>query len=289
MAPELTNPHGPVTSDPSSLGLLRAAKRSALLRLERHRVGRLGRLGHPRARALGEALAALARGAGAGGALARIEAERARLLGQDVPLADGSLGPGGPFDAGVSVAEACRASKKPRSALLLHLLVRELAPRRVLELGTNLGISAAYQASALPRDGRLLSLEASPYRQRIARDLHRRLGLENVAYRCGLFADVLDAALDEIGPVELAFIDGHHERQPTLDYFARIVERAAERCVFVFDDIRPTPTMESAWREILRDPRLDLAVDLTWIGVAVRGASPGGAATPLAPLRRLLA
>src|SRR5262245_34189912 len=114
----------------------------------------------------------------------RIEALRAELLARAEPLVDGTLGAGGLYDEGQSVRAACEVSKGPPAAFLLYALVRELGPAQVLELGTNVGISSAYLAAALRANGRgaLATLDASPYRQRIAAECHRRLSLPTVTY-----------------------------------------------------------------------------------------------------------
>jgi predicted O-methyltransferase YrrM len=203
----------------------------------------------------------------------RIEAERRRLLDRDDLLVDGSLGEGCLHDRGVRVCDACAVSKAQKPALMLYWLVRALEPQRVLELGTNVGVSSSYLATALEansKTGRLMTLEVSQYRQRLASEVHANLGLDNVSYSVGLFADRLAEAMDEMGEIDLAFIDGHHSYQPTLDYFDAIFKHSAEDAVFVFDDIRWSPGMKQAWSEIRSDERLGLVVDFHSVGVCVR-------------------
>jgi predicted O-methyltransferase YrrM len=203
--------------------------------------------------------------------LAEIEDQRQRLLRRVDPLVDGTLGPGGLYDEGVSIESACRASKRPQAARLLYLLIRTFKPSVVLELGTNLGISAAYQAAALRRNGHgvLVTLEASPYRTRLAQEVHRRLHLTNVTYVQGLFAETLAPTLRSIGPVDFSFIDGHHQFQPTLDYFDAVWRHSHSSPVFVFDDIRWSAGMAQAWSILSSDSRLTLVVDLDSVGVCL--------------------
>ena len=52
------------------------------------------------------------------GAIARIEAERRRLMRDRSPLIDGRFGEGGLFDRGMTVRRACQASKPPTPARL---------------------------------------------------------------------------------------------------------------------------------------------------------------------------
>lgn len=203
--------------------------------------------------------------------IAQIERERQRLLAHEEPLVDGSLGSGGLYDEGETVADACRASKPPLPARLLYLMLREFEPQHVLELGTNLGISSAYFAAALRLNGsgKVITLEASPYRQRIARELHDTLGLENVEYVEGLFTDMLAGVLEASPPFDAVFIDGHHQYQPTLDYFEAILEHTTDGALVIFDDIRWSDGMWRAWRKIMEHDQVVVTVDLRTIGVCV--------------------
>lgn len=203
----------------------------------------------------------------------RIEAERKRLLSLTEPLNDGSLGQAGLHDHEASIRDACLVSKPFKPALMLFLLTRVIKPRNVIELGTNVGISSAYIGAALKingQNGRITTLDASPYRQRLAKELHGNLGIDNVSYVNGLFTDTLGPALEELGSVDLAFIDGHHQYQPTLDYFEEIFPFSTSDTVFVFDDIRWSTDMEKAWSRIQTDDRLGLVVDLFSVGICTR-------------------
>lgn len=204
-----------------------------------------------------------------------IERERRQMLKDDGPLIDGSEAEPGLYDKGQTIGAATKVSRSPRGALLLYQFIREFKPQLVVELGTNVGISAAYQAAALndnANGGRLVTLEASPYRLRLAKSLHAKLGLENITYVQGLFSDTLQAALAEHGQVDLAYIDGHHQYQPTLDYFDALWRSSRQTAIFVFDDIRWSEGMLRAWTQLRADPRLDITVDLGSIGLGIRAA-----------------
>src|SRR5262249_31791723 len=112
-------------------------------------------------------------------------------------------------------------SKPPTWARLLFRLVRDLAPETVLELGSCVGISAAFQAAALHLNGtgRLITLEgAAPLAERTARTLADLCLSEVAEVRVGEFDDTLPDALRELAPVGLSFIDGNHQERPTLTY-----------------------------------------------------------------------
>ena len=198
---------------------------------------------------------------------------RELLLLHNTPLVDGTLGEGLPWDRDVSVADACRSSKWPRASLLLYLLMREFRPLRVFELGTNVGISSAYLATALKRNGdggMLVTLEGSSYRLKLAKQLHAKLDLRNVTYVQDLFTQALiEKTLLEFGPVDFAFIDGDHEYQSTVDCFELVCEHSTENAVLVFDDIAWSDGMKRAWRKMSRDRRVLFALDLRTMGICV--------------------
>ncbi|MBL7214674.1 MAG: class I SAM-dependent methyltransferase [Phycisphaerae bacterium] len=204
--------------------------------------------------------------------IGQIESERRRLLKRHAPLIDGTLGEGGLYDQGLTISAVCKVSKSSRQSVFMYKLIRKFKPKLILELGTNVGVSSAFQAAALKmnaQNGRLITMEASPYRLRLAKDLHRSLGLENISYVEGLFAETLAATLTELDPVDFAFIDGHHQYQPTLDYFQEIYRQTQQGALFVFDDIRWSDGMKQAWAELQKDKRFSVTVDLNAMGIGV--------------------
>ena len=208
-----------------------------------------------------------------------IEAARSALGRDASPLVDGSLGAAGPFDADVTVAGACAVSKPPSQALLLYALATRLTPASVLELGTNIGISSAFLGAGIAdagSGGSILTLDVSPYRVRVAQALHRELGLPAVATRVGLFDDTIADAVQEAAPIDMAFIDGNHQYEPTLAYTDRIAAGAADGALFVYDDIRWSDGMKRAWAAVCQDARFSVVIDLYSMGLAVY--APAGSA-----------
>ena len=65
------------------------------------------------------------------------------------------------------------------------------------------------------------------------------------------FDIVLPKLLEEISPIDFAFIDGHHDREATLSYFKQILPFMAKGGVMLFDDIAWSDGMREAWREIV--------------------------------------
>jgi predicted O-methyltransferase YrrM len=205
--------------------------------------------------------------------ITQIEHVRDRLLADNRPLVDHTLGDGGLYDQNVTTRRAAQASAPRTTLQFLFSLCREYQPSCSIELGTNVGISSAYLAAAM-NTGTLQTLEASPYRLRIAQSIHKELGIGRIRYSQGLFTDTLESVLNTLDPIDMAFVDGHHQFQPTLDYFDAIWRRSKEGCIFIFDDIRWSEGMKQAWKILRADPRMTVAVDLRRIAVCVTTRSP---------------
>ena len=93
-----------------------------------------------------------------------------------------------------------------QSGALLHVLARAIGARRIVEVGTAIGVSTLHLARALPAGGELVSFEVDPERHAAAHDYLRRDGL---AARIDLRLQDARAGLAELaGPFDLAFLDG---------------------------------------------------------------------------------
>jgi predicted O-methyltransferase YrrM len=282
--------------------LVTAGIRTARWKLEgRFRsAGRLARLStHPLGARIARAIKATLEGslsAAERACVERIEALRSRLLEDDAVLSGIDYGAGSPhaprtaeqMTRGVSwqktVREVCRASKSRKWGLLLMKLVEEFEPVAAVELGTCLGISAAYQAAGLQvrSSSVLVTLEGSPSLASRSRQNLEALGFRNVSVVEGPFDAALDRVLEASGPLQYAYIDGHHDEQATLRYFAAMEPHLAEGCLVVFDDIRWSAGMERAWRQIYRGPNVQVVVDLFHLGLIATGRSGDKIMTRLA-------
>jgi predicted O-methyltransferase YrrM len=171
-----------------------------------------------------------------------------------------------------TIGDVCQGDSKPYLwSLLLFKLIREFRPSTCLELGTCLGISTACQAAALKlnQQGRIVTLEGAESLASLARQHFQTLGLNNVGVVVGRFQDTLDKVLNEHGPIDYAFIDGHHDEKATLTYFNQIFPFLSERAVLVFDDISWSSGMKRAWSSLETDERVKISVNLLSLGICI--------------------
>jgi len=219
----------------------------------------------------------------------QIEKRRSNLLGDhsSVNLIDygaGSRGDnrskremdeGRPSTSTVSVV--AQASKPEFWATLLYKFVYGLKPQSCIELGTCVGISAAYQAAALRANnsGKLLTLEGAPDVVAIAKATMLDLELPQVEIIDGPFHSTLRTSMETANPVDYFYNDGHHDRDAVLEYFNLAYPNLSENAVMVLDDIAWSSGMKTAWSKIINDERVYASIDLGQIGLVVMGKQEG--------------
>lgn len=203
------------------------------------------------------------------GVVKQIESRRSALL------ADKTMIEVEDFGAGSAVIRsnqrrvdkiAASSLKAPKYAQLLNRMAAYYKPAVMLELGTSLGITAAYLASGNPK-GKLYTLEGSGVIASIARKSFSVCNCGNIELSEGDFTKTLPNLLKELQFVDLAFVDGNHRKKPTIDYFHQLLAKSTSSSVFIFDDIHWSAEMEEAWEEIRKHPAVTLSIDLFFIGL----------------------
>jgi predicted O-methyltransferase YrrM len=217
--------------------------------------------------------------------MSRIEAVRDKAIAANAIVHSVDFGAGSPADArneelsqqGVpyttSISAICsQGNVTLADRQLLFSLVRQTQPRCVLEMGTSLGFSAAYMCSALKMNefGSLVTLDGAPELIQIASSHIRELELGDACeFVTGRFSDTLPEVLLKRQPIDLAFIDGHHDGEATLRYFEDFLPHLSEPATLVFDDIHWYQSMKEAWATIAKSPHVVVAIELDAVGICV--------------------
>lgn len=198
-----------------------------------------------------------------------IEALRADLLASEQTIRVNDLGAGSRvFDEPTrAVAEIAKTALKPASeAQLLFRLARYFQATNVLELGTSFGLTTLYLALGA-EEGTVHTIEGCPQTMRIAQHHFDQLKQRNIKPVLGSFRSKLPETLQKMGSVDLVFLDGHHAKEPTLEYFEQCLAQAHANTVFIFDDIHWSRDMEQAWERIKAHPRVTVSIDLYDLGL----------------------
>jgi predicted O-methyltransferase YrrM len=121
----------------------------------------------------------------------------------------------------------------PETGALLHTLARGCGAKRILEIGTCLGYSTLWMATALPADGALITMEFDAARAARARDHFSAAGY---ADRVSVIVGDATRFLHKVsGPFDLVFQDSDKQLyEPMLD---RLVELLRPGGLLVADNI----------------------------------------------------
>ena len=159
------------------------------------------------------------------------------------------------------------SSLKPKKfAQLLFRMVQHYKPATVLELGTSLGITTIYLAKG-NENAIINTCEGSSAIAAVAKNNFDTLQIKNIRLTEGDFAKTLSPLLNEIGKVDFAFVDGNHRKEPTEEYFTKLLNNSTHTTILVFDDIHWSKEMEAAWDTIKNHPSVTVTIDLFFIGL----------------------
>lgn len=197
-----------------------------------------------------------------------IETLRTELLNRNEKLLIEDFGAGSRISGTKqrTVAQIAKSALKPKKySELLFRLAACYQPASVIELGTSLGTTTAYLASAVPA-ATILTIEGSEAIREVALSNFKKLGLTNIQSLHGNFDALLPSVVDALSSVDLAYIDGNHRYEPTLKYFHQLLSKTHNNSILVFDDIHWSEEMERAWKEIQQHPAVRCTVDIFFLG-----------------------
>lgn len=162
---------------------------------------------------------------------------------------------------------AASSLKSKKYAQLLFRIVQYYKPKQIVELGTSFGISSSYMACG-NKESELHTFEGAPSIAFIAKENFSSLGLKNIKIHEGDFNKTVSPVLEILNKIDLAFVDGNHRKEPTLQYFHKLLTHASPSTILIFDDIHWSEEMEDAWQQIQQHPEVTLTIDLFFIGLA---------------------
>ncbi len=164
------------------------------------------------------------------------------------------------------VSDIAAYSAVPRKyGRLLSNMASEFGKPDIIELGTSLGISTMYMATASP--GSVVhTIEGCPSTAEIAKENFEYAGINNVHLINGSFDDTIPELRKKSVKPGLVFIDGNHRKEPTLKYFEEMADLSDKNSVIIIDDIHISEEMEEAWTLIKKHKKVTLTVDIFRMG-----------------------
>lgn len=159
-----------------------------------------------------------------------------------------------------------RSSSTVKYGRLLHNIVTYYQPDTVIELGTCIGLGTSFMATACP-SSEVITIEGSDKLLQIASKNFEYLRINNVTTLHGNFNNVLPLALNQVNKADIIFIDGNHKKDATLSYFNACLPFMNNEGIIILDDIHWSSEMYQVWREIIKDTRVNLSIDLFQLGI----------------------
>ncbi|KXN88421.1 O-methyltransferase MdmC [Leucoagaricus sp. SymC.cos] len=167
----------------------------------------------------------------------------------------------------------------PAQGKFLHLLLRSIGAKRVLELGTLGGYSAIWLARALPDDGEVVTLELIEKHAKVAAENIETVGLTpKIKILVGRALDLL-SAIEPSPPFDFVFVDA--DKVSCLEYFNHAKRLVRPGGVIVVDnvvrqgrvsDTEYTDANVEGVRRLLEAVKKDAEVDTTVVQtVGVKG------------------
>ena len=168
---------------------------------------------------------------------------------------------------------------------MLFRLVLWLQPERIVEFGTNAGISTLYLHLADTRTP-LFTVEGNPEVASLARASFERAAVsERLRAYVSTFRDWLRQPPFTQPARTLFFLDGDHRREPTVAYVRALLPTATPDSIFVIADIHWSGEMEAAWEELKSLPEVHASVDTYHFGLLFFRTEMNGPHLTLTPTR----
>jgi len=119
----------------------------------------------------------------------------------------------------------------------LQVLAKACNAKKILEIGTLVGYSTIWMARALPKGGKLISLEYEPLHARVAKNNIEKAGLSSVVdIRVGKAIDLLpQLEAKKEGPFDMIFIDA--DKPPYTEYFQWALKLSRPGTLIVADNV----------------------------------------------------
>lgn len=157
-----------------------------------------------------------------------------------------------------------RSAMRVDDAKFLIYLCKFLNPSIILELGTSTGVGAYALKIGAPNSN-ITTVEGC---SELAKYIKSKYGLSNIEYIHSTFDHYFDAIIDKNTQFDLVYVDGNHTYDATLHYYEILKNKHSHsNTCLIFDDIYWSKQMFQAWKEIVKDSKNTLTLDLFNMGV----------------------
>lgn len=149
---------------------------------------------------------------------------------------------------------------------LFFRLVNYLGSSVILELGTSIGITTCYLATA-NANAEVITLEESTELATLAKRQFQSLGLKNIKQLTGNFNETLAAAMLDMSRLDFVLFNQYCTAASVHLHFQGLRTYLHEDSVVIITNIHRSREMELAWKQIQSDEMVTLTIDLFFIGL----------------------
>lgn len=148
----------------------------------------------------------------------------------------------------------------PKFSRFLFRLIQDFKFKKIIELGTSLGINTAYIAKANP-EASIFTFEADPNALKIAKEVNNKH--DNIIFHEGDIANSLPSMLQNSTPnIDLVYADANHTYKASIHYFNIILPHLTSSSIYIMDDIHWSNGMKKAWEELKERKEVTSSIDL---------------------------
>jgi predicted O-methyltransferase YrrM len=188
---------------------------------------------------------------------------RSPIVRQD--FGSGSLYSGKPKTESINII-AKHALSLPYQCRCMARLVNLEKPVFILELGTSLGISAAYLQSGNSSSS-IMTVEGDPELAKLADITFNELEMTSIELVVSTFENFLESPDADQKKIDLLFLDGNHNSKALLHYFEKLKTNYSGNTIVLVDDIYWSKDMHEGWRQLIAKPEVTQSIDCFHFGM----------------------
>ena len=156
---------------------------------------------------------------------------------------------------------------------LLYFLAKNGRSKKILEIGTNVGVSGTYIIHGMKQNDeafKFITMEGLNQLCALSKQQFSTItDNNNFDVIPGLYDNTFPKLIEKETNFDLLFIDGNHQRDPTLEYFDALKNCITKKAVFIFDDIYYNVEMTEAWNIAKKDKSVNFSIDLYKWGIII--------------------
>ena len=196
-----------------------------------------------------------------------IENIRAKLLLNPGEISVEDLGSGSARPGRRKLRDIVNISASPPEyAQLMLRICQYTGAKKILELGTSVGLTTLYLSYA--EKARVYTFEGSHALVNVALTNFEFMDRPNIEVLEGDITETLYEFLQrDTAKIGFVYLDANHRYEPTLRYYDMLMRRFNEKSIMVIDDIHNTPEMERAWMSLHKHELVYGSIDLFRCGI----------------------